>query len=203
MQATFEWDTAKTKGATFSLTAVEWNRLIGWASGCLQARDIRYEAGEGPSDYPMTEAVAGEPVDNEMFNQVADAVEAAMAASVYIGVFDSTELMLRPGDVKGLLVDRKNNGDSITAEDLNLLRDGANNVYLVYAFADSGRDETNEHWLLQGNMYINPDVDKVYVVIGEWTYGEGFSYFEDQHVTLYHYDSDNGFEKIKDVYIYR
>lgn len=72
----FSWDTAKTSGAEFKLTASEWNRLI---SNINSVRSYL-----GYSSASFTKAVAGNEFTAAMFNQARSAIISISGFSGYI-----------------------------------------------------------------------------------------------------------------------
>lgn len=98
----FSWDTAKTSGGGFNVTASEWNRLIN------KVKNFHiYVLGEYDEDaYPMTKVTKGETFKASYFNEVRFA----------IGSLASTGLS------------NKYKGDTIFASDLNKLVSALNSI---------------------------------------------------------------------------
>lgn len=96
----FYWDTAKTSGAKFNLTASEWNRLI---SNINSVRSYL-----GYSSASFTKAVAGNEFTAAMFNQARSAIITISGFSGYISQATS--------------------GGKVYANMLNALRDGINGL---------------------------------------------------------------------------
>jgi len=94
----FAWDTAKTSGGTFNLTAAEWNRLT--------AKINEFRSYKGLSIYSFTSASVGASFTATMFNQARSAISSMNS------------------DVPS----SKNSGGIVYANDLNWLRDALNAV---------------------------------------------------------------------------
>lgn len=96
----FSWDTAKTSGGKFNLTASEWNSLMG------NINDVRTWLGQ--SQYGYTSASSGATFTASMYNQ---AVNAINGISKYSGSLS-----------------RVSSGDKVYASQLNALRDAINSI---------------------------------------------------------------------------
>lgn len=96
----FEWDTTKTSGGSFNITATEWNRFL---DAINSAR-----AGKGLTAYNFTYATRGGVFYAYMFNQAVQAIS-AMNPSV-------------------ALPSTRSSGDTIYASYFNQLRDSLNSV---------------------------------------------------------------------------
>ena len=96
----FSWDTAKTSGAEFKLTASEWNRLT---SNINSVRSYH-----GASTVSFTRAVSGSVFTADMFNQARSAIMSIVYISGGIPTASS--------------------GGTIYASMLNALRDGINSA---------------------------------------------------------------------------
>lgn len=98
--ATFSWDSSKTYGATFNLTASEWNRLT---SNINQVRSYK-----GYTSYSFSYAYSGNAFTADMYNQAVYAISS----------------MSPPTSVPYT----RSKGDTIQAYDINRLRDSINSV---------------------------------------------------------------------------
>lgn len=97
----FEWDTAKTKGRAFKLTATEWNDL------CSNINEVREY--KGYSTKSFTRAYRGEDFTADMFNECLTAIY-----NINSNILDVCHAV--------------SSGDVIKASYLNALRDYLNDV---------------------------------------------------------------------------
>lgn len=98
--ANFEWDTPKTSGVSFNITATEWNRFL---DAINSAR-----AGKGLTAYNFTYATQGSDFYAYMFNQAVQAISAMNPP-------------ISPPNTRS-------SGDEIYASYLNRLRDSLNSI---------------------------------------------------------------------------
>lgn len=95
----FSWDTSKVSGATFNLTASEWNRLA--------AKINEFRSFKGLSSYSFTTVSAGNTFTATIFNQARNAISSMSTSGL-------------PGT--------KSAGNTVKASELNALRDTLNAI---------------------------------------------------------------------------
>lgn len=98
----FSWDTAKTSGNSFNVTASEWNRLI----DKVKAFHIYVNGDYNESLYPMTKVSKGDTFLASYFNQVRFAI----------------------GSLASTGMSNKSKGDTIYASDLNKIVSCLNSI---------------------------------------------------------------------------